>query len=123
MLITIAGLIKPNADKITVDLCSGKDLAFHLNPRFNEGGKQVIVRNSCFGEKWGREERELTSFPFARGQPFEMKILCTSTEFRVAVNHLHQLVFKHRQTNLRSINLLCIYNDLSLSKVQIDTLS
>ncbi|KAK2892320.1 galectin-3b [Channa argus] len=123
MLITIAGNIKPNAEKFTLDLCSGNDVAFHFNPRFNEGGKQVVVRNSCVGGKWGREERELSSFPFARGQPFEMKILCTSTEFKVAVNNTHLLVFKHRNTNLRSINLLCIYYDLTLSNVQMETVA
>merc|ERR1719357_1743578 len=46
LLITIAGVIKPNADKITVDLSTSHDLAFHFNPRFNESGRKVIVRDS-----------------------------------------------------------------------------
>uniref|UniRef100_A0A3Q0T4L1 Galectin n=1 Tax=Amphilophus citrinellus TaxID=61819 RepID=A0A3Q0T4L1_AMPCI len=121
LLITIAGTIKPNADKITVDMGTDRDLAFHFNPRFNEGGNKVIVRNSCISNRWGREERELQKFPFVRGQNFEIKILCTNTEFKVAVNNSHLLEFKHRLTNLRDIKRLNIYNDLTLSMVNMET--
>ncbi|XP_072221937.1 galectin-3b [Leuresthes tenuis] len=121
LLITITGTIKPNADKITIDFAASSDLAFHFNPRFNESGKKVIVRNSCFSKKWGKEERDLLHFPFVQGQPFEIKILCTNREFKVAVNNSHLLDFKHRLTNLRSINAVNIYNDLNLSRVNMET--
>lgn len=49
------------------------DVAFHFNPRFNESGKQAIVRNSLIGQKWGPEERHLDSFPFIPGNPFEVR--------------------------------------------------
>uniref|UniRef100_A0A3Q3LVR2 Galectin n=1 Tax=Mastacembelus armatus TaxID=205130 RepID=A0A3Q3LVR2_9TELE len=66
MMMTILGLVKPNA-KI------GNDIAFHINPRFNDGGKQVVVRNHKLGERWGLEERDLKGpFPFALGSPFEV---------------------------------------------------
>ncbi len=52
----------------------GNDIAFHLNPRFNEGGRQVIVRNSMIRNQWGKEERELPSFPFVPGKPFEVSM-------------------------------------------------
>ncbi|XP_035023547.1 galectin-3b [Hippoglossus stenolepis] len=123
LLITIAGTVKPNANKITVNLRMHKDLAFHFNPRFNEGGKKVVVRNSCIRDKWGQEERALKHFPFVQGQAFEMKIMCTNREFKVAVNNSHLLEFKHRVTNLRSINKLCISNDLTLSRVHMETVS
>ncbi|XP_053191963.1 galectin-3b [Scomber japonicus] len=122
LLITINGVIKPNPNKITVDLSTSQDVAFHFNPRFNEGGRKVIVRNTCIGKQWGREERELQNFPFAQGQPFEIKIMCTSREFKVAVNNSHLLEYKHRITDLRSIKRLNIYNDLSLTRVNIETL-
>ncbi|XP_041827772.1 galectin-3b isoform X2 [Melanotaenia boesemani] len=122
MLITITGTIKPNADKITVDFSTTRDVAFHFNPRFNEFGRAVIVRNSCIGQNWGKEERDLSHFPFIRGQPFEIKILCTNQVFKVAVNKGHLLEFKHRITNLRSINRVSIYNDLNLSAVQMETM-
>ncbi|KAG7238080.1 hypothetical protein INR49_031434 [Caranx melampygus] len=123
LLITIAGTVKPNADKITVDLSTGNDIAFHFNPRFNDDGRKAIVRNSCIGKKWGKEERELQHFPLVRGQPFEMKILCTSREFKVAINNSHLLEFRHRITDLRSITRLNIYYDLNLSKVLLETTS
>ncbi|KAF1375284.1 hypothetical protein PFLUV_G00238000 [Perca fluviatilis] len=122
LLITIAGIVNPNAEKITVDMFAGQDLAFHFNPRFNEGGKKVIVRNSCIATKWGKEERDLQNFPFVQGQPFEMKILCTNKEFKVAVNNTHVLAFQHRVTNLKSINSLNIYCDLKLTNVNMETL-
>nr|XP_020442028.1 galectin-3-like [Monopterus albus]XP_020442029.1 galectin-3-like [Monopterus albus] len=122
MLITIAGSIKPNANMFTVDLATPSDLAFHFNVRFNEHGKKVIVRNSCFGTKWGKEERQLQNFPFVQGKPFEMKILCTDTEFKVAVNSAHLLEFKYRFTNLSLIKMMNIYYDVTLSKVSVETL-
>lgn len=122
MLITINGVVKHNPNKITVDLSTPRDLAFHFNPRFNEGGQKVIVRNSRISNSWGREERELKHFPFVPGQPFELKIMVTSREFKVAVNNSHLLEFRHRLTNLRDITSLSIYNDVTLSKVNVETL-
>lgn len=53
----------------------GNDIAFHINPRFNEGGKQVVVRNHKIGEAWGTEERDMKGpFPFAPGSPFEVSL-------------------------------------------------
>lgn len=58
----------------TVNLKRGNDIAFHLNPRFNEDRRQVIVRNSMIGNQWGKEEREIPSFPFVPGKPFEVSM-------------------------------------------------
>ncbi|XP_043998613.1 galectin-3b [Gambusia affinis] len=123
LLITIKGTVKPNAEMFTVNLSAGKDdLAFHFNPRFNEYGRKVIVRNSFLDKKWGVEERDAKQFPFVPGQPFELKILCTNTEFKVAVNNSHILEYRHRLTNLSSINTLGIYSDLTLSDVRVEKL-
>lgn len=60
--------------RFTINFLRGNDIAFHINPRFNEGGKQVVVRNHKVGERWGLEERDLKgSFPFAVGSPFEVR--------------------------------------------------
>ncbi|XP_051942071.1 galectin-3b isoform X4 [Hippocampus zosterae] len=118
-VIHIKGSIKPKADKVTVDLSTGSDLAFHFNPRFNESGRKVIVRNSKIGGRWGSEERNLSRFPFTPGQPFELKIECTSSAFVVSVQGSHLLDFKHRGGNPGQIRSLDIYNDLSLSHVSI----
>ncbi|XP_061668126.1 galectin-3-like isoform X2 [Syngnathoides biaculeatus] len=73
MMMTILGQIKPNAKMFTINFLRGNDIAFHINPRFTEGGKQVLVRNHKLGERWGPEERDLKGpFPFALGSPFEV---------------------------------------------------
>jgi len=59
----------------------GGDIAFHFNPRLNEG---VVVRNSQLGGSWGPEERDQPSFPFAAGQQFTMIILCEPNDFKVS---------------------------------------
>ncbi|XP_071334921.1 galectin-3 isoform X2 [Trachinotus anak] len=75
MMMTILGHVKPNAKMFTVNFLRGNDIAFHINPRFSEGGKQVVVRNHKFGERWGAEERDLKGpFPFALGSPFEANV-------------------------------------------------
>ncbi|XP_061551915.1 galectin-3b isoform X2 [Phycodurus eques] len=116
-IISIKGNIKPNANKVTVDLCSGHDLAFHFNPRFNENGKKAIVRNSKIGGRWGNEERSLPRFPFVAGQPFELRIECASDMFKVFVQGSHLLDFHHRLPNVRQIQKLDIYGDVTLSHV------
>lgn len=123
LLITIKGTIKQHADRFMVDLyTSTGDLAFHFNPRFNEDGRKVIVRNTCISNKWGKEERDLTHFPFVQGQPFEIKILCTNQAFKVAVNNAHLLEYRHRITDLRSIKRLNVFNDVTLSSVNVENL-
>ncbi|CAL8303245.1 unnamed protein product [Boreogadus saida] len=121
LLVTVKGTVKPHANMFTMNIKSSHDLAFHFNVRFNEGGHKVIVRNSEISKKWGKEERG-GAFPFVPGQPFEMKVLCTSTAYRVAVNGTHLLEFGHRVKDLRSINLLSIYNDVTLTSVLVDRL-
>ncbi|KAG7466493.1 hypothetical protein MATL_G00165340 [Megalops atlanticus] len=122
MLITINGEIKPNGKKFTVNLTRGNDIALHFNPRFDDCGKKTIVRNSLVRGKWGKEERELSNFPFVQGKSFELKILCTDDEFKVAVNKSHLLAFKHRVTELNMITDLGIYDDITLSSVAVETL-
>lgn len=121
-LIVIAGRINPNADKITVDLMQGRDVAFHFTVRFNEGGKQVIVRNSRLNNKWGKEERDIPRFPFTKGRPFEMKILCTNNGYKVGVDGSHLLEFQHRTRDLKSIRSFNIHQDLTLSSVRLETI-
>ncbi|XP_035261547.1 galectin-3b isoform X3 [Anguilla anguilla] len=122
MLITIKGQVKPKPNKFTVNLSRGKDIALHFNPRFNEHGKAVIVRNSLVGGRWGREERALSQFPFAPEQPFELKILCTPSEYKVAVNKAHLLEYKHRIPELNQVTCLGIYDDITLTSVNVEKL-
>lgn len=60
--------------RFTVNFLRGNDIALHINPRFNERGKQVLVRNHKLGDQWGQEERTLLGpFPFGAGQHFEVR--------------------------------------------------
>ncbi|XP_070843729.1 galectin-3 [Chaetodon trifascialis] len=123
MMMTILGHVKPNAKMFTVNFLRGNDIAFHINPRFSEGGKQVLVRNHKVGERWGSEERDLKGpFPFALGSPFEMKILCTQEMFRVAVNNIPLFEFRHRIRELNQIDRINILHDVILTYVNVETL-
>ncbi|TNM95128.1 hypothetical protein fugu_017887 [Takifugu bimaculatus] len=123
MMMTILGRVKPNAKMFTVNFLRGNDIAFHINPRFNEGGKQVVVRNHKIGERWGTEERDLKGpFPFALGSPFEMKILCTQEMFRVAVNNIPMFEFQHRIRELNRIDRINILHDVILTYINVETL-
>lgn len=54
-----------------INLRSGSDIAFHLNPRFNEN---AVVRNTQINGSWGSEERSLPrGMPFFRGQSFSVR--------------------------------------------------
>lgn len=123
MMMTIVGQVRPDAKMFTVNFLKGNDIAFHINPRFSDGGKQVVVRNSKVGERWGPEERDLKgAFPFAKGSPFEMKILCTHESFRVAVNNIPLFEFKHRVPELNRVDRINILHDVVLNYVNVETL-
>uniref|UniRef100_A0A3Q1GES1 Galectin n=1 Tax=Acanthochromis polyacanthus TaxID=80966 RepID=A0A3Q1GES1_9TELE len=123
MMMTILGHVKPNAKMFTVNFLRGNDIAFHINPRFSEGGKQVVVRNHKLGERWGTEERDLKGpFPFALGSPFEMKVLCTPEAFRVAVNNIPLFEFRHRIRELNQIDRINILHDVVLTYINVETL-
>uniref|UniRef100_UPI0037E71154 galectin-8 n=1 Tax=Semicossyphus pulcher TaxID=241346 RepID=UPI0037E71154 len=116
--ITIRGETNQNADSFGVNLrvSGGSNIALHLNPRLK---KRIFARNSFLSECWGPEERELDSFPFSAGRYFEMIILCDSQEFKVAVNGLHQVNYKHRVQDLSRITELEVLGDVVLHDVKI----
>uniref|UniRef100_A0AAR2JI18 Galectin n=1 Tax=Pygocentrus nattereri TaxID=42514 RepID=A0AAR2JI18_PYGNA len=65
----------PTVQRHAINLQKGDDVAFHFNPRFNEDGKQVIVRNTRIKGVWGHEERKLPFFPFSPGRPFVVSVV------------------------------------------------
>uniref|UniRef100_G1Q926 Galectin n=1 Tax=Myotis lucifugus TaxID=59463 RepID=G1Q926_MYOLU len=110
-------LIKSYLKSFNVDLISGKskDIALHLNPRLNS---KAFIRNSFLQESWGEEERNITCFPFSPGMYFEMIIYCDVKEFKVAVNGVHSLEYKHRFKELPSIDTLEVDGDIQLLEVR-----
>uniref|UniRef100_A0A5F9DDC2 Galectin n=1 Tax=Oryctolagus cuniculus TaxID=9986 RepID=A0A5F9DDC2_RABIT len=111
--VVIKGEVNTGAKGFNVDLIAGKskDIALHLNPRLN---MKAFVRNSFLQESWGEEERNITCFPFSPGMYFEMIIYCDVREFKVAINGVHSLEYKHRFKELSSIDTLEIDGDIHL---------
>ncbi|XP_029403499.1 galectin-8 isoform X2 [Mus pahari] len=115
--VVIKGEVNANARSFNVDLVSGKsrDIALHLNPRLNV---KAFVRNSFLQDAWGEEERNITCFPFSSGMYFEMIIYCDVREFKVAINGVHSLEYKHRFKDLSSIDTLSVDGDIRLLDVR-----
>lgn len=115
--VVVKGEVNRSAKGFNVDLLSGKskDIALHLNPRLDV---KAFVRNSFIQESWGEEERNITCFPFSPGMYFEMIIYCDVKEFKVAINGVHSLEYRHRFKALNSIDTVEIDGDLQLLEVR-----
>ncbi|KAG9261628.1 galectin-9-like [Astyanax mexicanus] len=121
-IITVHGQAKDDDEKFHINLYKGSDIAFHFNPRFNQDGKQVLVRNSLIRDVWGPEETDLSSpFPFTPGNAFEVKILCTDADYRVKVDKKPLLNFTHRIKEMNQIRKLSV-NGVLLDRVTISPL-
>ncbi|XP_053768043.1 galectin-5-like isoform X2 [Desmodus rotundus] len=114
--ITVLGNILSSADSMHINLRCGNDIAFHLNPRFNQN---TLVRNTQINGSWGPEETCLPqAMPFYRGQGFSVCITCDDISFKVAVNGQHLLNYNHRLKDLPAINVLEVGGDIQLTHVQ-----
>ncbi|XP_058415459.1 galectin-5-like [Diceros bicornis minor] len=114
--IIISGTVLPSAQRFYINLRSGNDIAFHLNPHFKEN---AVVRNTQVNGSWGPEERSLSGkMPFTQGQSFSVCITCESHCLRVTVDGRHLCEYYHRLKNLRAINNVEVGGDIQLSHVQ-----
>ncbi|XP_014730161.1 PREDICTED: galectin-8 isoform X2 [Sturnus vulgaris] len=115
--IAIKGEVNKNAKSFAINLrpSGSKDIAFHLNPRMKN---KVFVRNSYLHDSWGEEEKEVASFPFSPGMYFELIIFCDAYEFKVAINGVHTLEYKHRFKQLEKINMVEVTGDIHLLDVK-----
>ncbi|KAM5308396.1 galectin-9-like isoform 2-T2 [Glossophaga mutica] len=114
--ITVSGTVLPSAQRMHISLHCGSDIAFHLNPHFDQN---IVVRNTQINGSWGPEERGLPrAMPFSRGQGFLVWILCEDTGFKVAVNGQHLFNYNHRVKDLPAINNLEVGGDIQLTHVQ-----
>uniref|UniRef100_A0A673N372 Galectin n=1 Tax=Sinocyclocheilus rhinocerous TaxID=307959 RepID=A0A673N372_9TELE len=118
-MIVIQGCVHNDADRFQFDLtcgCSTKpraDVAFHFNPRFSSSPQ--IVCNSLQHENWGREEN-IDLMPFKQGATFETIILVLCDVFKVAVNGVHILEFKHR-IPLEMVNTFSVSGKVELHAI------
>ncbi|KFQ32888.1 Galectin-8 [Mesitornis unicolor] len=115
--VAIKGEVVQNPKSFAINLKSSdsKDIALHLNPRVKN---KVFVRNSYLHDSWGEEEREVADFPFRPGMYFELIIFCDAHQFKVAVNGVHTLEYKHRFKQLEKINVVEVMGDVQLLDVR-----
>ncbi|XP_068795334.1 galectin-8 isoform X3 [Struthio camelus] len=115
--VAIKGEVNKNPNSFSVNLKSSDstDIALHLNPRMKT---KVFVRNSYLHDSWGEEEKEVANFPFSPGMYFELIIFCDVHQFKVAINGVHTLEYKHRFKQLEKINLLEVTGDVQLLDVR-----
>ncbi|KAJ7416714.1 Galectin-8 [Willisornis vidua] len=105
----------PNSFAINLKPSDSQDIALHLNPRVKN---KVFVRNSYLRDSWGEEEKEVANFPFSPGMYFELIIFCDVYEFKVAINGVHTLEYKHRFKRLEKINTVEVIGDIHLLDVR-----
>ncbi|NWS89270.1 LEG8 protein, partial [Toxostoma redivivum] len=115
--IAIKGEVNKKAKSFAINLkpSGSKDIALHLNPRMKN---KVFVRNSYLHDSWGEEEKEVASFPFSPGMYFELIIFCDAYQFKVAINGVHTLEYKHRFKQLEKINMVEVTGDVNLLDVR-----
>ncbi|KFQ11886.1 Galectin-8, partial [Haliaeetus albicilla] len=115
--VAIKGEVNKNPKSFVINLKSSdsKDIALHLNPRMKN---KVFVRNSYLHDSWGEEEKEVANFPFSPGMYFELIIFCDAHQFKVAVNGVHTLEYKHRFKQLEKINVVEVMGDVKLLDVR-----
>lgn len=93
--------------------CSDYDIAFHFNPRFEEGG--YVVCNTKQNGSWGPEERKM-QMPFQRGSPFELCFLVQSSEFKVTVNGSFFMQYSHR-VPFHRVDTIAVTGNVGLSYI------
>ncbi|GFR80884.1 galectin [Elysia marginata] len=122
-MIFITGVPNVSANRFTVNLACGSsdssDLSLHFDVRFDFGNDQnVVVRTSKQGGQYGNEERQINSFPFKRGEMFEMIVSGEMNGIKVAVNNQHFIDFNHRIQPMHRTDHLLIKGDVTVSHIR-----
>uniref|UniRef100_A0A2A4JJQ1 Galectin n=1 Tax=Heliothis virescens TaxID=7102 RepID=A0A2A4JJQ1_HELVI len=116
-MVKIHGIVPPHAYRFRIDFQCGlsaarnDDIAFHLNPRFDE---MEVVRNTQIAQKWGREERSPS--PLRRGEVFDMLIMCDSQYWKVIINGQFFCQFPHR-IQFQRITHLVVSGDVNITMI------
>ncbi|KRX62780.1 32 kDa beta-galactoside-binding lectin [Trichinella sp. T9] len=111
----VSGVPADGAKKFNINLCSGPDIAFHFNPRFNE---KKVVRNAMVNGSWGNEERN-GDFPFDKKKNFDILFVCEAQAIQVYVNNMEFTNFVHRVAP-EKIDSLKIEGDLELQLIHLE---
>ncbi|XP_075464866.1 galectin-4-like isoform X2 [Ascaphus truei] len=112
--VIIQGQVHSHAKRFSVNfVCFNNDIAFHFNPRFNEGS--VLICNTMQNGIWGSEERK-KHMPFQLNTFFEITLNVLGHCIQVSVNGQHILEYCHR-VSLHTIQSLKVDGDVNLSCV------
>nr|XP_044601123.1 galectin-9B-like [Equus asinus] len=118
--IMVSGTVLHSA-QFHINLRSGSDVAFHLNPLFSENS---VVHNTQINGSWGSEEQRLSGkMPFTGGRRFSVCITCEAHRLMVAVDGGHLCDYEDHLKNLPAINNLEVAGNIQLTHVQIFSLS
>lgn len=115
--IILQGTIYSSADRIAVNFQNGftgnDNIAFHFNPRFENGG--YVVCNTKQQGQWGPEERKM-QMPFQKGMPFELCFLVERSAFKVLVNKSFFVQYSHR-VPYHLVDTIAVSGSLQLSSI------
>jgi len=119
----IRGDVLPHTGRFVINLQNGEgdshDIALHMSVRFDDpyNGEAVIVANRQHGA-WGPEIRDHSGpFPFQRGVPFEVLVLCEEHEWKIAVNGRHFASMHHRNS-FHDADHLAVEGDVAISSIK-----
>ncbi|KAI5625702.1 galactoside-binding soluble lectin 9, partial [Silurus asotus] len=96
--ITVSGRVSPSANRFHVNLQCGSrpdaNIALHFNPRY-DSFQGYIVTNTKKNNSWGLEER-IHKALLPQGNNFTLLIIVTSQSYKISVNGIHIIDYKHR---------------------------
>ncbi|XP_061080183.1 beta-galactoside-binding lectin-like [Conger conger] len=94
--LTITGVANAKATGFAINVGHEKDIALHMNARFDAHGDQrTVVCNSYQGGKWCEEVRD-ASFPFQQGKEFKLLVTFNAKEFQVTLSDGKVIRFPNR---------------------------
>ncbi|KAK3092599.1 hypothetical protein FSP39_004842 [Pinctada imbricata] len=110
--IVLRGFARPGWTRFAINFMNGDspddDIAFHWNPRMDEG---CVVMNCKMGGDWENEEREDMPPCFGDGRPFEIKIVTKRNKFKIYCNGKKYMKFAARG-DVESIKGLNVRGDV-----------
>lgn len=124
-ILHVTGTFTPSANRFVLKLQSGQagdptdEIGLCIYGRVAEG---IIGRNAFTrAAGWGQEEAT-SSAAFARGQNFDLTVLCDSAEFKIAINQNHFASFSHRTNpaTLAFLNIDSTNQDVTIACVWIE---
>ena len=121
----IIGKVKLLPHSITINLQQTNyifphpTIPLHFNPRFgNQGGHNVICRNTWTNGKWLKEERTDSQSDFMPGKIFHLKFECQHESYQIHLNDkfFAEYMFRADPDVVDTIN---VYGDIFLKSVYI----